>query len=250
MGNGLDQGYGVLKCKLSNENTIYKLGVKNNHVQVLVEVEGDINKKYRVAINIRSSAKAEHLPEDTANQVLYYVGEHFKAEETARWLTLESGFTKITRHNRSLALDYIRGNLVIPSKMVALPNTNRNEPENSDPRNNLYDKITSYLKEAQQQDATLYVFGEPWGPEEDKPDKYFGFSPGQGVHNIHMNQGNAGGYARENGTWQDGGVLIHFENEHRWVAIFLAFQSQSWCTNDQGDATKPVSECNHTNALS
>ncbi|MFD1910146.1 DUF2278 family protein [Paenibacillus rhizoplanae] len=58
------------------------------------------------------------------------------------------------------------------------------------------------------------------------------------------------GYASENGTWQDGGVLIHFENEHRWVAIFLAFQSQSWCTNDQGDATKPVSECNHTNALS
>ncbi|QUL55461.1 YukJ family protein [Paenibacillus tritici] len=248
MGNGFNRGYGVLKCKLSNEETIYKLGDKNNHIEVLAE--DDFIQKYRLAINIQSSEKAKHLPEDTANQVLYYVGEDFKSDETARWLTLESGFTEITRDNRNLALDYIRGNLVIPNKMVALPNTNPNETEDSDPHNNLYDKITSYLKEAQEQDATLYVFGEPWGPEEDKPDKYFGFTPGRGVHNIHMNQGNAGGYARENGAWQDGGVLIHFENERRWVAIFLAFQSQSWCTNDQGDATKPVSECNHTNALS
>ncbi|WP_405106554.1 YukJ family protein [Paenibacillus sp. FSL K6-1217] len=249
MGNGLDQGYGVLKCKISNEDNVYKLGYKNNHIQVLVDVEDDDHKKYRLAINIRSSNKAEHLPEDTANQVLYYVGEDLKSEETARWLKLESGFTKITRENRSLALDYIRGNLVIPSKMVALPNTNQDDKEDNDPHNNLYDKITSYIEEAHKQKATLYAFGEPWGPV-DKPDKYFGFSPGQGVHNIHMNQGNAGGYSRENGTWQDGGVLIHFQNANRWVAIFLAFQSQSWCTNDQGDATKPVSECNHTNALS
>jgi len=35
----------------------------------------------------------------------------------------------------------------------------------------------------------VYAFGERWGPEADRPDKVFGFSPGNGVHDIHMNQG-------------------------------------------------------------
>lgn len=203
MGDGLDHGYGVLKCKLSDEEIIYKLGNKNNHIEVLTE--DDAGRKYRLAINIQSGVKPEYLPEDTANQVLYYAGEDFKSEETGALLRLGSGFTTITSDKRRLALDYIRGNLVIPNKMVSLPNTNLNESKDNNPRNNLYDKITSYLKEAKKRKATLYVFVEPWGPTEDKPDKYFGFIPGRGIHNIHMNQGNAGGYARENGAWQDGG---------------------------------------------
>lgn len=63
-----------------------------------------------------------------------------------------------------------------------------------------------------------------------------------------MKPGNSSRWQSDDGIWQDGGVLIHFEEENRWVGIFLAFQSQSWCTDDQGHATKPVSECNHTNA--
>jgi hypothetical protein len=33
-------------------------------------------------------------------------------------------------------------------------------------------------------------------------------------------------------VWQDGGLLLHFPKEPRWVAIFLAFQSQTWHTDD------------------
>lgn len=60
-----------------------------------------------------------------------------------------------------------------------------------------------------------------------------------------MNQGNVGQWKRDNGIWQDGGILIHFEQEDKWVGIFLAFQSQSWCTDENGDAIKPVEECGH-----
>ena len=35
----------------------------------------------------------------------------------------------------------------------------------------------------------MYAFGERWGPESHKADQYFGFVPGNGVHDIHMNQG-------------------------------------------------------------
>ncbi|QOS80061.1 YukJ family protein [Paenibacillus sp. JNUCC31] len=243
MGKGLDNGYGVLKCKLADVEKVYVPSKGTNHVEVLVI--GDSHEKFRLAINIQSSVSPRHLSEDTANQVLYYVGEDFSSEEITHLPDLQFGFTEITKGNRNIALDFIRGNLVIPNKMVFLPNTDPENSEDNNPDNDLYDKVTSYIEEAKQKNATLYVFGEPWGPEKNKPDKYFDFEPGRGIHNIHMNQGNAGKYAKENGSWQDGGVLIHHENENRWVAIFLAFQSQSWCTNDKGDATKPVSECDH-----
>jgi len=50
-----------------------------------------------------------------------------------------------------------------------------------------------------------------------------------------MNQGNptGGGHAGDNGVWQDGGLLLWFPDADRWVAIFLAFQSQSWHTDDR-----------------
>jgi hypothetical protein len=49
-----------------------------------------------------------------------------------------------------------------------------------------------------------------------------------------MNQGNprSGGHAGDNGVWHDGGLLFWFPGADRWVAVFLAFQSQSWHTDD------------------
>ncbi|AGG05515.1 hypothetical protein bthur0008_60510 [Bacillus thuringiensis serovar berliner ATCC 10792] len=40
-------------------------------------------------------------------------------------------------------------------------------------------------------------------------------------------------------------VLFHYKDTDKWEAVFLAFQSQSWCTDDEGHATKPVEECNY-----
>ncbi|MCA1709791.1 MAG: DUF2278 family protein, partial [Actinobacteria bacterium] len=74
--------------------------------------------------------------------------------------------------------------------------------------------------------------GERWGPEERTEDKVFGFLPGNGVHDIHMNQGNSERFREDDGVWQDGGILIHFPRESRWVGLFLAFQSQAWHTDD------------------
>ena len=76
------------------------------------------------------------------------------------------------------------------------------------------------------------MFGQRWGPEDGLPDKVFGFEPGDGVHDIHMNQGNDASFVRDDGVWQDGGLLVHFPAVSRWVGIFLAFQSQAWHTDD------------------
>ena len=62
------------------------------------------------------------------------------------------------------------------------------------PDNDLNEKIDAYVQRAMSdEDAMIYAFGETWGPENNKADKYFGFKPGRGIHDIHFNQGNPPG---------------------------------------------------------
>jgi hypothetical protein len=106
-------------------------------------------------------------------------------------------------------------------------------PESPGQDNDLADKLDHYIQRAiGDPGAGVYVFGERWGPEPSTRDKVFGFLPGNGVHDVHMNQGNSGGFRKDDGVWQDGGLLIHLPAEQRWIAIFLAFQSQAWHTDD------------------
>jgi hypothetical protein len=102
------------------------------------------------------------------------------------------------------------------------------------------EKINRYVQRAlSDETALVYAFGARWGPEDHKKDKYFGFLPGNGIHDIHMNQGNDPGHAGDDGVWQDGVMLIQFTAENRWIAIFLKFQSQAWHTDDRtGHAIK------------
>lgn len=110
--------------------------------------------------------------------------------------------------------------------MVALPCTVPG------PNNDLNELIGKYVQSAHGDDSVhVYAFGQRW-PRTDEKDKYFGFHPQQGVHDIHMNQGNAGKWKEDDGVKQDGALLIHFTSNDRWVAIFLAFQSQSFHTDD------------------
>jgi hypothetical protein len=98
--------------------------------------------------------------------------------------------------------------------------------------NDLNDLIDLYIQRAiASPDADIYAFGETWGPE-DKRDKIFGFLPGNGIHDIHMNQVSSGKFQQDNGIYQDGGLMIHFPSRNQWVAAFFAFQSQSFHTDD------------------
>jgi hypothetical protein len=104
-------------------------------------------------------------------------------------------------------------------------------PDAAGPDNDLADLLDHYIKRAiADPSALVYAFGERWGPESGTKDKVFGFKPGNGVHDIHMNQGNSERFRGDDGVWQDGGLLLRLNG--RWVAIFLAFQSQAWHTDD------------------
>ncbi|MBP0724107.1 YukJ family protein [Bacillus sp. RG28] len=221
--------YGVLKGKVFDVRPVDSKD-RTPHYEVHLKAAG---KDYRIAINVAS--------QDSPSEVLYYVSEDFNSDQITIIPTLEEGFTPITSDNQKFALDYIRGGLFDPKKMIPLPATE------DGPDNDLNDKVNHYIMEAKNKNATVYAYGDKFKNENSR-DKYFHFSPGRGIHDIHMNQGNSTKWAGDDGTWQDGATLIQFEEENRWVGMFLAFQSQSWCTDDEGHAIKPVSECNHNNS--
>jgi uncharacterized protein YukJ len=142
--------------------------------------------------------------------------------------SLKAGFSRVQPRRGGLAIDYVRGRLLRRRDMRPLP---ANVPG---PDNDLSDLLTAYAAAAiADPQAELFAFGEPWGPEHHRPDRIFGFSPGNGMHNIHMNQGNIAAYREDDGTWQDGGLIFHFPAQERWIAVFLAFRSQSWHTHDR-----------------
>jgi uncharacterized protein YukJ len=208
------KNYGVLKCQAVDR----KLGEgPSPHYQVLVT--DDKNNKYRIAINVKSKLSPSEL--------LYLIDENFSHPITKELQELDFGFNELPRKPGGVALDYIRGNLFDPKQMKPLP---YNVPG---PDNDLNELLELYIERAiASPEAVLYPFGERWGPETDVKDKYFGFLPGNGIHDIHFNQGSVGQFQKDNGVWQDGGLLIHYPTRNQWVGIFLAFQSQSFHTDD------------------
>ncbi len=187
------------------------------HYQILISDDAD---KHRIAINVQSQ---------DGSMVQYLVRDHFEHPICAELEKLHLGLHRLVTKPGNLNLDYIRGNLLQPAEMKPLP------VSAPGPDNDLNEKIGHYAERAMaDEEALVYAFGEPWGPEANKRDRYFGFLPGRGIHNIHMNQGNPPGrFARDNGVYQDGALLFMFPRQQQWAAIFLKFETQAWHTDDK-----------------
>jgi uncharacterized protein YukJ len=182
---------------------------------------------YRIAVNV--------LSQMAPSELLYVADDDFRHPITGTLPAPMSGWTALKSEPGAGGLDVIRGNLFDRAAMVALP---ADLPGDD---NDLADRLDHYVDRAiADPTVAVYAFGQRWGPEEEIPDKIFGFRPGNGVHDIHMNQGNSGSFRRDDGVWQDGGLLLWFATpQPHWVAIFLAFQSQGWHTDDTTGHTLP-----------
>jgi len=222
------KNYGVLKGR----PIARRLGFgASPHYQVhLVDDDAD----YRIAVNVKSK--------QSPSELLYLINENYAHPLVDALKDLPAGFTPLDRKPGGLAMDYIRANLFKPDQMVPLPY------DVAGPDNDLNEKIDYHVQRAlAEEEAMIYAFGERWGPEPTTRDKYFGFKPGNGIHDIHMNQGSAEEFQKYNGVWQDGGMLLHLPSEDRWVAVFLTFQSQCWHTDDGrgnciGDVDQPAED--------
>lgn len=190
---------------------------KNPHYQIHVV---DETTDYRIAVNVKS--------QESPSEVEYLIDDRFRHPMLEGLAELAFGWHVLPSKPGGLAVDLIRANVVDRTRFVPLPFNV------AGPDNDLNEKVDAQIQRAMaDEDALVYAFGERWGPEKNLKDKIFGFAPGNGVHDIHMNQGNVERFKKDDGVWQDGALLIHFPTQDQWVGIFLKFQSQTWHTDDK-----------------
>jgi uncharacterized protein YukJ len=208
--------YGVLKGKAFSR---LRATAQSEHFQILINhAQGP----HRIAINTKSS--------EAPSQVLYYASDdyHHEITDALPQAGLPDGYSPLVSKPGGLALDFIRRNLFDTKDMIPLPS--RGPGDNDD----LNDRLDFFVQQAiTDSSAVVYAFGQHW-VDANGADNYFPeINPSTGIHDIHMNQGNPkGSYYKDNGPWQDGGLLFHFASRNRWAAVFTAFQSQAFHTDD------------------
>lgn len=219
------EDYGVLKGRAMEQ-----LPGRGSHPHYFVRVSAN-NIQYRVSVAVKSRQQPSELK--------YFIEHDFHHPICEHLSEIGPGFTKAEKQPDGLAVDYIRGNLLNPNRMLTL------SFDVPGPDNDLNEKIDAVIMDAiRNESADMFVFGHRYGPIEGKSDRHFGFKPRNGMHDVHMNQGATKLFRHTDGVWEDGAIMVHFRDTDRWAAIFLAFQSQSFHTDDRtghrlGDTTEP-----------
>src|SRR5215831_4383352 len=206
--------YGVVKGKVVNKFRGSPTD-KSPHYEIHVKASA---KNFRIAVNVQS--------QEAPSAVLFLVDEKFKPQHEQELKALSGDFTPLGPKD-DIAIDYVRSGLFDTSQMKPLP---ANVPGKDNDLEELVDKYVTLAMT--KPGAMIYAFGARFGPEKGK-DTQFGFSPELGVHDIHMNQGNSSKFAGDDGVFQDGALLINLPQGDQWIALFLAFQSQSFHTDDR-----------------
>ena len=181
------------------------------HLSILV---GGAN--WDVAINVGTN--------DSDDLLLYKLVYDFHHPITRTLSDLADGEHDLTGQTQLPALDFLRSDL--------LAETGRWRP--SDPMNGSSTKepvqsMNELLIKALQEQASVVVFGRF-------------YKEGDGIHDIHMNQGSTGSFLHRagndsndhNDVWQDGAVFVS-SGASDWVAYVAAFEQQHVPTDDLGN---------------
>jgi uncharacterized protein YukJ len=184
----------------------------DSHPHYLINVDAG-GATFQVAVNIEST---------DGSQVLYFINENFTPPDAGALDALATGMTQLTVQGNP-AVDYVRSRangqpIVTLAEMQLLPLPGQSASSN------LQNAVIQFLNQAIADDnGTIYAFGSQ-------------YTDGTGIHDIHMNQGNPpGSFEKDNGIWQDGLLVFELPASETWAAIFIAFQTESWTTDDNGN---------------
>jgi uncharacterized protein YukJ len=209
--------YGVLKGTITG----HLRNADDDHYQILVSAA---NTMFRIAVNVHSTLK----PPDLRFQSLTYLPSSLTHDLSA----LPPGFKKLPGKPGGIAQDFVRGGIVNVTKFKVVPGDIPGA--NNDLKDTMEDAVLTAMALA---GSVVYAFGARYGPEKQK-DQYFQFTPGNGMHDIHMNQGNDKAHAGDDGVYQDGCLIFQYP-DGKYRAFFMAFQSQSFHTDNKTGHTIP-----------
>jgi uncharacterized protein YukJ len=198
------------------------------HYQITMQATGG---PFTVAVNIQSVDGSE---------VLYAIEEGFAPPDLAGLTGLPMGMTKLQSKPGGLALDYVRSMvggvpMITKAQMTLLPELKAKAKGVSAEAQMIQQARAKALENAvvtllnmtiADKDGVIYAFGSAYS-DSGKVD---------GIHDIHMNQGNPkNNHGGDNGVWQDGALLINLPSKGTWTAVFIAFQTESWTTDSAGN---------------
>lgn len=223
--------YGVLRGKVD----VFKREDNDDSPHLQIKLIDDNGQAWRAAVNVLSG---DH------SLVIFHRTDPFQNHLILDTLPqVAPGFTLLPPAVRtaSTALDFFRSPLFDWPTGVAVPQTGPGADDD------LQDMLVTYLTQLRDQQGELFIFGakfpEPGQAPNPRPiDQEFHTL--QGMHDIHMNQGNPkpGQFAKDNGVFHDGGMILKFPS--RYVGLFLRFQTQWLPTDDvSGDrlvGAKPI----------
>jgi uncharacterized protein YukJ len=189
------------------------------HLQI--RVLEDSGQPWRIAVNVQS---------DSGSNVAFWVVDPLVSHPLLASLAgRPQGFTTAAP-NASQALDFVKAPLFDVGLGRVLP------PTGTASGDDLQDLLSLFLDQCKTAGGEIYAFGAKFDRNLHKPiDAEFGNTDGlHGIHDIHMNQGNVGQHAGDNGVFHDGGLILAFPD--RLMGLFLAFQSQQIPTDAAGAA--------------
>ena len=217
------QSYSILKGTPTSGRVVTGASA---HYQITVEA---LATPYTAAVNIQSMDGSE---------VLYVITEPFTPPDPGALEALPAGVTAVASEPGGLALDFVRQeidgvHLVTRGEMTLLPKP----AVDAIAARALENAVVALLNEAvSDPGAVVYATGSAFADS----------GVTDGIHDLHMNQGNptAGGHSGDNGIWQDGAVFLNLPSRGTgaagWVAIFIAFQTESWSTDNAGNPVAHV----------
>jgi uncharacterized protein YukJ len=223
--------YGVLRGKLDRwkREDPPAGSSKSPHLQIrLIDAQG---KPWRIPVNVRSGDPAKSL-------VIFHRADPLLGHPILDHLSvLPSGLTDLNTKQRSAsnALDYARAPLFDWPAGIALPPTGPGDDDD------LQDVVSRQLGVLKASGGELYAFGSHFHDAAPKPGIDAEFGTRDGMHDIHMNQGNAlHEHDEDNGVFNDGGLVLRFPDHV--TGLFFRFKTQFLPTDSNGDRIPGVSK--------
>jgi uncharacterized protein YukJ len=208
--------YGFVKAKIVSEPKLKPSRHHNEiqyHLHVSMLVDGD---KWDVAINVGTN--------DDDDLLKYKLVFDFRHPIIQTLAAADAASNDLTGQTALPALDFLRSDLLANTgkwrDSDVMDGSDATEPSAA---------LKRLLLKAHQSGFDVYVFGRF-------------YSEGNGIHDVHLNQGSTKSFIHRpgddsndhNDIWQDGAVMVDV-GEPEWAAYFSAFNQQLVPTDDFGN---------------
>jgi uncharacterized protein YukJ len=208
--------YGYVKTKITSEPKLkpsHHGHETQYHLHCNLSVGGAT---WDTAINVGTN--------DADDLLKYKLAFDFRHPIIQALAAAEAGSHDLTDADKPPALDFLRSDLLANTgkwrDSDVMDGSDAVEPASS---------LKRLLSRAHQNNLDVYIFGRF-------------YSQGDGLHDVHLNQGSTKSFIHRpgddsndhNDIWQDGAVLVDI-GEPEWAAYFSAFNQQMVPTDDLGN---------------